>query len=310
MLLSWPLAAHAQADPEPVPSATPEPRFPTLRLPPRHRLLVNNVVVARYNPVGLENQLRAGWQRRLFVSESALSRENFFFLGTTPKLNPAYFRAGPTVELQPLSILNLRAGAEYVRYFGAFGFLQSFPTPSVDYSDTKLTEYEEDFDAAYATSGRHAFFEPTFQIKVGSIVVRNKFAVEYWEMDLRDGDSVFYDATLDTLLPETGLNTTNDFDVLYQTKFGLTTGIRHSFVRPIYRADDFVGNRHHRLGVLAAYTFHDRGYTRFNKPTVLLISSWYLSHRWRTGEDVSRAVPYVVLGFAFQTDLLDYAFDP
>jgi hypothetical protein len=59
------------------------------------------------------------------------------------------------------------------------------------------------------------------------------------------------------------------------------------------------------VGLLAAYTFFDEGYTAFNKPTVVLISSWYLKHRYRTGQDVSQAVPYVVLGFAFTSDLID-----
>jgi hypothetical protein len=36
----------------------------------------------------------------------------------------------------------------------------------------------------------------------------------------------------------------------------------------------------------------------------VLITSWYLKHRYRTGQDVSQAVPYVVLGFAFTSDLV------
>lgn len=294
-----------------------ESRFPPPRLPPRHRLLLNHLTVARANPIGLEHQLRAGWQRRLFVSEAALFRDNFFFAGVLPRLNPAFTRVGPAVEIQPLSILNLRASAEYVRFFSTFGYLQSFPSPTVNYSDTRLAELADD-DAAYAASGFHASLEPTFQIKIGSTVIRNKFALDYWDMDLRAGDTVFYEATLDTLLPGSGYNVANDFDILRVTDYGLTAGLRHTFVRPIYREGDFdegddrgwVRNRHHRLGALVAYTFHDRGYTKFNRPTVLLVTSWYLSHRWRTGRDVDRVVPYVVLGFAFQTDLLDYEFDP
>jgi len=129
-----------------------------------------------------------------------------------------------------------------------------------------------------------------------------------------DGDTVFYEAGLDTLLPDEGFNLANDFDVLYVTDFGLTAGMRHSFVRPVYEAKHYTpgedvhygGNRHHRLGALLAYTFYDHGSSRFNRPSVILITSWYLDHRWRTGEDVSNGVPYVVLGFAFQSDFLDY----
>ena len=37
---------------------------------------------------------------------------------------------------------------------------------------------------------------------------------------------------------------------------------------------------------------------------LILNVAWYLQHRYRTGAEVSQAVPYVVLGFAFQSDLL------
>ena len=59
------------------------------------------------------------------------------------------------------------------------------------------------------------------------------------------------------------------------------------------------------VGLLAAYVFYDEGYTAFNKPAVFFNIAWYLQHRFRTGADVSRAMPYLALGFAFQSDLLD-----
>lgn len=298
--------------PSPSPEVTPLPEAPAWRVPPRNRIVFSNLSVTRYNPIGLENQLRAGFQRRLFDSDSPVARDNFVFLGTTPKLNPAYSRVGPTVEIQPLSIFNVRAGVEHVRFFSTFGFLQSFPSPRVDYSDSALEEYETDFENDYATSGVHTFVEPTIQLKVGSIVVRNKLAFDHWDMDLRDGDRVFYEATQDTLLPGTGWSMANDADLLYATETGLVAGLRHTFVRPVYEDEHFadgeergyIRNRHQRLGLLAAYTFHDRGFQTFSRPTVLVITSWYLSHRWRTGEDVSQGVPYVIVGFAFHSDML------
>ena len=94
---------------------------------------------------------------------------------------------------------------------------------------------------------------------------------------------------------------------------------------PLYRREHFATdaahaaydgeNAHQRLGLFAAYTFHDRGPSRFNKPTLIVIASWYLDHRYRTGQPdalpaggvaddyVSRAFPYVVVGFAFESDL-------
>ena len=51
------------------------------------------------------------------------------------------------------------------------------------------------------------------------------------------------------------------------------------------------------------YRLNDTTGTAFNQPTVFAMANWWLSHRYRTGEEVSQAFPYVLLGFAFNGDL-------
>ena len=68
---------------------------------------------------------------------------------------------------------------------------------------------------------------------------------------------------------------------------------------------------------MLSYTFFDRGFTRFNKPTLMLVTGFYLSHRYRAGQEPAailpgvyvhnRAMPYIVVGFSFQSDLLKSA---
>jgi hypothetical protein len=295
--LCLPALAPAQT-PTPVPEA------------PEHRLVINSLLVTRLNPLGLELQTRGGYQKRLYRNEGALFRDNFLFVGTYPKLSPASIKVGPVVELQPLSIFNLRLSAEYVGFFGSQGFVQSRASPNGDYSDTVLKEGKE-AEQFYAASGSRLAIEPFVQVKVGPIAVRNRFSLEYWRMSLRDQDTVWYEATLDTLVPGKGLVYANDLDVLFLGLPPLVLGARHSLVKPVYSSRQLangealaVSNGHHRLGLLAAYVFYDEGYTAFNKPAIILNVAWYLRHRYRTGADVSRAMPYVVLGFAFQSDLL------
>ena len=55
----------------------------------------------------------------------------------------------------------------------------------------------------------------------------------------------------------------------------------------------------------ADFRIREDGFTRFDKPTILGIVSWYLDPPYRTGVDVPRAMPYLLLGFAFTSDLLD-----
>jgi hypothetical protein len=299
-------------------AAAAEPAPP---LAPKHRVVLGNLFAVRLNPLGLEDQIRLGYQLRLLDRNTPLFRDTFFFAGVAPRLNPAFIKIGPSLEIQPLSIFNLHFGLEYVGYFSSFKQLQSFGSPLDDYSDPTL-DRGKDAGRNYATGGLHVVLEPLVQVKLGPIAVRNKLAFEYWLMDVRAGDRVFYDITLDTLVPKSGWVLANDLDVVYVSKVGVTVGARYSVVQPLYAASDFrpgedrtrENNGHQRLGPLFAYTFFDRGYTRFNKPTLVVITAWYLDHRYRTGAAASEVVPsvfarsggipYVVLGFAFQSDLL------
>lgn len=285
---------------------------------PATRLVLNNLLAFRYNPLGFEDQLRAGVQQRLYRSSSAVLRDNFFFGGIYPKLNPAFAKFGPSIEIQPLSVFNLRLAYEFVGFYSTFGLLQSFASPVAEYSDSRLLEGRNATPKRnYATYGAHAMIEPTLQFKLGPIVLRDKLAIEYWKMNVREGDRVFYDVTLDTLVSRDGWVIQNDADALFVHELSggkrLAAGVRYTAVKPLYQSGDFrpgddralAANSHHRVGPLVGFTFFDRGYTRFNRPTAIVIANWYASHRYRTGRDVSGAIPYLIVAFSFQSDLLD-----
>src|SRR5437879_6302458 len=65
-----PVAAPAPAG---FPEAQPRPE----KRIPDFRFVVNNLFVFRYNPVGIEDQIRAGIQVRLFHSYDILFRDTF-----------------------------------------------------------------------------------------------------------------------------------------------------------------------------------------------------------------------------------------
>ena len=293
--------------------------------PKEDRLMFSDLTVFRLNPLGLETRARFGIQKRLYYSEKAITQNNFRFLGVYPKLNPVSAHLAIGGELQPASIFNLRATVEVQKYFGILGFLQSFRTPSANYSDNRLRDLRgtEQTSLVY-----HASLQPLLQLKVGPIAIRSLFQLDYWRLQLRDDDTVAYEATFDTLLPDNGWTIAADTDVLFVGRPGLAIGLRHSWVKPIYRTEHFVNtgdkaqydddNAHHRVGLFAAYTLRDTPQVAFNKPTIVLIASWYLTHRWRAGRPsiaeadisgdvnnddfISRAVPYLLLGFAFESD--------
>ena len=318
-----PVAPAPAVEPEPEPEVAPADRPPPAGL----RFMLSDLTILRLNPLGLETRARVGFQKRLYASDKAITRNNFAFGGLYPKLNPASAHLAVGGEIQPASIFNLRVFGEVQKYFGTFGYLQSFPTANANYSDQTLKDLRDSTTTPPQTATIiHASIQPLLQLKVGPIAVRALFQLDYWDFKVRAGDTVAYEATFDTLLPDKGWTLSVDTDVLYTGKKNLAIGLRHSLVKPFYSEDHFANaaeldaydgdNGHHRLGLFAAYTLKDHGPSTFNKPTVILIASWYLSHRWRTGEPgtippedrpedfTSRAFPYLLLGFAFESDFL------
>jgi hypothetical protein len=237
-----------------------------------------------------------------------------------PKLNPASAHIAAGIEIQPISMFNLRAVAEVQQYFGTFGFLQSFANPDENYSDATLDDLSEDPTREPQSSRLVRLgIQPLLQAKVGPIAIRAQLMLDRWSMNVRDGDTAAYEPTYDTLLPDGGWTITTDTDVLYTGRPKLVLGLRHTWVRPLYASefeDSNSTNEHHRLGLFGAYTLRDTGPSMFNKPSVILILSWYLKHRYRTGEPdmlpaggraddyTSQAIPYLLLGFAFESDFL------
>jgi hypothetical protein len=215
---------------------------------------------------------------------------------------------GPLVEWQPIAVFNLKALVDAYGFFGTAGMLQSFRSPLDEYSDalrgTRSTAGEN-----YSTTGWHAMLQPTLQARVGPVAVQNVFTVDYFNMRLRSGDTLWYDAGPDTLLPGRGFSLTEEVNLVYLAG-PLTVGGTFRYLLPLYSPESFrpgedahaVDNSNMRLGLLAAYTFFEGGYSSFNHPTVFVTANWHLRHRYRTGVETSRAIPFVGVGFSAQQD--------
>jgi len=307
--------------------AQAKPFDPEAPPPGGWRLMLSDLTILRLNPIGLETRGRVGLQKRLYYSEKKVTKTNFLFVGAYPKLNPASASLGLGGEIQPASVVSLKAYGEVQQFFGTFGHLQSFASADANYSDERIDQLKDDpLLKPQSTHMLHASIQPMLMAKVGPMAIRANFQLDYWNFDVRDGDTTAYEPTYDTLLPNNGWTFTTDTDLLYTGQKGLAIGLRHTFVKPIYKAKHFTDqaafdaydnqNTHQRLGLFAAYTLRDDGPSRFNKPTVILIASWYLKHKYRTGEPdtlyadttaddyVTRAFPYVILGFAFESDFI------
>ncbi len=279
--------------------------------PPALRFFVENVVVGRVNPLALADLLRAGPVARLYRRPQPVLRDNFLFFGIAPRVTASSLRLGPQVELQPLSIFSLRVSGELVRFYGIFDSVQSFASPTADWSDSALGRNGK-AGLNYPTDGAHVIVEPTFQVRFGPIALRDHVTLDYWNLRLRVGDRLFYEAGADTLIPNDGWVLSNDVDLAWLFRVHLAVAVRYTVTVPLYRAGDWAPgdtpdaalNRQQRLGVALAYTLLNHHYTRFHALTLFAVVAWYLEHRFRTGADVSRAVPYLLGGVSFQSDRL------
>jgi hypothetical protein len=290
-----------------------------VRVPPEWRVFYRSTLALRYNPLGLFSDNRIALRRRLYESSSPFFNNNFASIALFPSLSPAFSRLAIGAELQPASFLTLWGNAELTAFFGTFNLLQSFPSARSDYSDTVVSTLGDlpagSRLAPYPTMGGQLNLGADLQFRAGPVVARNQLRFVRAEMQLREGDTTYYEQLWDVLVPNAGWYLNNDADLLFVTSFGLTAGLRFNVAHAFYgqehllsgeSLDDIVNGPQMRVGPLLAYTFWDEEGALFDRPTLFLVTNWWTSHRFRTGADVSQAIPMVALAFQMQGDLLPW----
>ncbi|MBM4357851.1 MAG: hypothetical protein FJ096_07050 [Deltaproteobacteria bacterium] len=281
---------------------------PPVPPPPQHRVVMENLTGVRVNPLGLENRYLLAWRERLYRHDSAALRDNHIGVAVSNIQSPAFYRHGVVVEARPLTLLTLSAGVHRIGYYGSFQFLQGYPDAHVDFSDSAMRRGAEEGKNRPAR-GVEVELRGQLLGKVGPMVLRSDTSFYYTDVELRPGELTYYTPRYDLLMPNRGFAMTSDNDVLYFSEFGLVAGVRTSVGNAFYDAamlrglEDMNGPTV-RVGPLVAYTFYDRPGTVFNKPTVFFNAGFWLAHRFRTGEDVSQAMPMIAAGFRFEGDLL------
>lgn len=288
----------------------------------RHRFVYKNLTALRYNPLGLVNEFTFGYRYQLVDKNTTLFKESFIALKAHTFLNPAFGRVGPMLEFQPLALLNLHVIYNAVGYFKTFDQQQTFQSPAAEYADSDL---EKRTDQRYPGMGHMVTASALLQVKFGRVAVRDNVKFYWTSFDVKTdpqsgrADTVYYDQTLDILQPNKGWVVTNDVDALYLFDFGLKLGARYTLTHAFYKDSMYLPgestanrNRTDRVGPAILYSppkwrakaSRRTGVSRkrWYNPTAFLLAQWWVKHRWRTGEDVSVGVPYILLGFTFEGD--------
>lgn len=300
-----------RTEPPPEPPPTVGATEPKPEPAPRHRLMYSNALVLRVNPLGLEDRFSLMYRRRLSARTGKLWDDTYFGLGITPTFAPSITRIGPTVQLIPLAILQLRASYYFIAYYGSQKFkAHPFDSPHDDFSPDTL-EGRADNKQALTTYGGQAELSALFQVKFGPIALRDEVIFFNNNINLQGKGDVFYDLRHDLLAPAKGWFVSNDTDLIYvNTKIRLNVGARATYYhifypKGVYEPGDRVdsSNDHLRVGPLVSYAFKDRPEKRFTKPTLFFAAQWWVKHRYRAGQESSQALPLFVLGFSFMGEL-------
>ena len=278
-------------------------------LPP-WRLTYESMAALRLNPLGLNLEVRPAIRRRLYASTSTIGRDNYADLAPTLTVTPAFTRGGVSMRLQPVAMLRLGARVEGIRYFGGFDQLQSWPSAGEAVWDDLTQDARGDQGLNYPSGGWFAAGEVLLRAKVSEIAVLNQARLLYADVQLQDGDTVFYEITYDALVADQGLLVVDDLSVVWvPERLPLTAGARWSYVQALHPAEpeSAAGAAMHRVGPLVAWKLRGQEGAGVGNLSVFSLAQWWLAHPYRTGQVSSSAIPYFVLGVSMSGDVLPWA---
>lgn len=299
------VAANASAEEQKPPVVPEEKKPPPI---PQHRITYDLATGIRVNPIGVEAQFNELYRFRLYQSDSIAFRENGIGFGVSHTANPAVLRIGPIIELRPATFITLSSGLYHMAYTGLFNHLQSYAKVDEPHSDSDIAD-AGDLGRNTKAFGAEVVSRALLLLKLGPIALRNDFNLFYSKLGLPQGNTLFYSPRTDLLIANEGVSFTNETDLAWVSDFGLVAGARFALGHVFYDEAQLGADGENpdtptaRLGPLAAYTFFDEPGASFNKPTVIAVFNWYLAHRYRTGEDVTQALPYMLFAFRFEGDL-------
>jgi hypothetical protein len=268
----------------------------------------------RSNPIGLGMGARLALRRQLYLSDSVAFRDNAAVGALTAVVTPAFTRVGAAAEVSPASFATLFATWERYDYFGTVGMAQSFPSAASDSGPTEISRRAAlpsgSAASPYALQGQQVTVGATLAAQVGHWFVRDQARLFWNQAALREGDRVFWDPSIDLILANGGWAVADDLDVGW-TDGRLTAGLTFNVLKSLFRSSDYLpGERaspgdawRARLGPSVNYTWSQPVGSRF-VPSVFAQVQWWLVHPYRTGQEISLAVPWIYLGVSAAGDLL------
>ena len=264
----------------------------------------SNQLAARYNPLGLQNELYIGYKKRLYQKpqDNLLFGKSFWWAGAIVRATPQFMTSGLFVRASPIAVLELHG--EFTR---ALGLSQARDLPGYYTQGTQdavaSTQSAQNPEGMIISSGWQGSAYALLQAKVGHIAIRSKSLARHFNLN-GEGDrtqELFYDQALDLVTPLKGWVYQADNDLLYaDANKPWVLGARHTYATSLSDSDTTYSI--HRLGFLFAWKFKapptDQGLEAARRHALIVLSQWHLDHPFRTGQSMHTAIPYFVVAYS------------
>lgn len=241
---------------------------------------VENTFAFVLNPLGIQDAFDISWTKSISERDEILFKDAHLATGISNKLTPAFARVGVWFEYAPLSILDLRIGAEPVYYFGTYKVFLPFDRVDARFDDDVIEDRVS--EAASGFAGR-LYFAPTLKGRAGPVVARIKTEVSWWRAQ-KKGEPFFYEPAWDTLI-RAGGSTTLTVEALALREFKLP-GEKMLLLGPVYdltAVSDASVNRKQAIGLLAVWS-KTGNFHALKDPTVAAKVFYFLQDPWRRHE--------------------------
>ena len=270
----------------------------SLSAPAHAGLTYTSLSALRYNPLGLQQEATLGWRQKLGSApqDNVLFGKSHFRAGIIGRASPQFAKGGAFVKLAPIAVFEVQASIQGI---AGLSSVQDVQESGIFTGATKQMVTDA---GGIIDNGWQMSVAPVLKYKVADIVIRNTALFRNFNLQGEEGD-LFYDQTLDVIAPIESWALQNDADVLYwDTDKRWILGARYTYTTVFGREESDI----QRVGPLFAWKPEEKKEGGgFANPTLFTIAQCHVEHAYRTGQEMSQAVPYFVVGFSFNGAVTD-----
>jgi len=154
-------------------------------------------LIGEYNPQGIDLSGGVDYRNSYRYSEEYETVSAYWQTGVGLDINPSYVQPSVSGEWMPWLPIILRLQYDGYYFFGANGGLLSFASPQEPFGDSARKARKGTEETGF---GQRLLFQPTVQLKAGSLILRNQSDVAWYRFPGRG--PYFLELEYDTLLKD------------------------------------------------------------------------------------------------------------